>query len=232
MAYICYRPGTCKGCEHYKRDDDKGVMACFAEADMKAAAKCGINVPCQDCENFRLDSKTGENRCFFLDLPPAPDPVFELKPATDTGTNWRMAMVVDVKGKGGKTVGSYVRVDFRCFLSVNESDKAWVHNYVKAHGWELPWEPHRYKFIKSVYGYVYAHVFVPAELLNSIDLTEMDHAFYASVREMEQGVDCTVVPEGYVVGSRDDSKDGLRHIVEGNMLAPFLHSKTFPSFAI
>lgn len=36
MAYICYKPkDSCHGCEHYRFDDDRQRMACFAEYDEK-----------------------------------------------------------------------------------------------------------------------------------------------------------------------------------------------------
>lgn len=36
MAYICNKPkNSCYGCEHYRFDDDRQRMACFAEYDEK-----------------------------------------------------------------------------------------------------------------------------------------------------------------------------------------------------
>lgn len=37
-AYICYKPkGSCKTCEHFRFDEDRGDMACFALVDEKKA---------------------------------------------------------------------------------------------------------------------------------------------------------------------------------------------------
>lgn len=34
MVYICNKPaGSCKTCEHYRLDEDRNRMACFAQAD-------------------------------------------------------------------------------------------------------------------------------------------------------------------------------------------------------
>lgn len=37
MAYICHKPaGTkCTECEHYRYDEEKERMACFAQQDLK-----------------------------------------------------------------------------------------------------------------------------------------------------------------------------------------------------
>ena len=38
MAYICKKykdAGTCKNCPHYRYDEDKGTMSCWASSDLK-----------------------------------------------------------------------------------------------------------------------------------------------------------------------------------------------------
>ena len=40
MAYICTKPpGSCPKCGHFRRDEDRGRMACFAKDDERKAGK-------------------------------------------------------------------------------------------------------------------------------------------------------------------------------------------------
>ena len=49
MAYICEKPkGACQSCGHYRFDDDRQRMACFAQKDESISAANGI-----DTENLR-----------------------------------------------------------------------------------------------------------------------------------------------------------------------------------
>ncbi len=41
MAYICTRNGNCKGCPHYRYDEDRERMACFAQWDEQNARIVG-----------------------------------------------------------------------------------------------------------------------------------------------------------------------------------------------
>ena len=39
-AYICTKPaGSCKNCNHFRMDEDRGEKACFAYADTKISAE-------------------------------------------------------------------------------------------------------------------------------------------------------------------------------------------------
>lgn len=39
MAYICPRNSRCSGCPHYRRDEDRERMACWAQFDNKQCEK-------------------------------------------------------------------------------------------------------------------------------------------------------------------------------------------------
>lgn len=39
MAYICEKKEGCMYCKHYRFDEDKGRMACFAQFDLKNQEK-------------------------------------------------------------------------------------------------------------------------------------------------------------------------------------------------